>query len=59
MDNEKATVSIKFTINELNFVLSILGKQPWEGVNTIIHKIVEDAQNQVPVYEQDLEQEAA
>lgn len=59
MDNDSATVSIKFTINELNFVLSILGKQPWEGVNTIIHKIVTDAQNQVPVYEEDTEQEAA
>lgn len=48
MDNETTTVSITFTINELNLVLAALGKQPWEAVNAIVNKIVTDAQNQIP-----------
>jgi hypothetical protein len=48
MDNETTTVSITFTISELNLVLAALGKQPWEAVNAIVNKIVTDAQNQIP-----------
>ena len=49
MDNDTTTVSITFTINELNLVLAALGKQPWETVNAIVNKIVTDAQSQIPV----------
>lgn len=48
MDNETTTVSITFTITELNLVLAALGKQPWEAVNALVNKIVTDAQNQIP-----------
>lgn len=48
MDNDTTTVSITFTIAELNLVLAALGKQPWESVNAIVNKIVTDAQNQIP-----------
>lgn len=47
-NNDTVTVSITFTINELNLVLAALGKQPWETVNAIVSKIVNDAQRQLP-----------
>lgn len=47
-NNDTVTVSITFTINELNLVLAALGKQPWETVNAIVNKIVTDAQSQLP-----------
>lgn len=47
-NNDTVTVSITFTINELNLVLAALGKQPWEAVNALVSKIVTDAQSQLP-----------
>lgn len=48
MDNDTTTVTISFTINELNLILAALGKQPFEMVNGVVNKIVTDAQNQIP-----------
>ena len=59
MDNSTVTVTLSFTINELNLVLAALGKQPWESVNSIVNKIVTDAQNQIPAQAPEPEQEAA
>jgi len=47
-NNDTVTVSIIFTINELNLVLAALGKQPFEMVNGVVNKIVADAQSQLP-----------
>lgn len=47
MENE-TTVTLTFTINELNLILAALGKQPWESANAIINRIVADAQSQIP-----------
>lgn len=48
MDNDTVTVTITFTINELNLILAALGKQPFETVNGVVNKIVADAQSQLP-----------
>jgi hypothetical protein len=49
IDNDTVTVTLTFTINELNLILASLGKQPFEMVNGIVTKIVADAQRQLPV----------
>lgn len=48
MDNDTVTVTLTFTINELNLILAALGKQPFEMVNGVVNKIVADAQSQLP-----------
>ena len=48
MDNDTTTVTLTFTVNELNLILAALGKQPFEIVNGIVNRIVADAQAQLP-----------
>lgn len=48
MDNDTVTVNMVFTINELNLILAALGKQPFEVVQSLVNKIVADAQAQLP-----------
>lgn len=59
MDNSKTTVSLKFTVDELNLLLAALGKQPAEVVLSLINRIVADAQAQLPQQAAEPEQEAA
>jgi hypothetical protein len=49
MDNkmDTKTVTLTFTIAELNLVLASLGKQPFEAVSTLVNSIVADAQAQL------------
>ena len=46
MENQKK-VSIELDINELNFVLQCLGKQPYDTVFTLVDKIAKQAGPQV------------
>lgn len=59
MDNSKMTVTLKFTVDELNLILAALGKQPAEVVLSLINRIVADAQAQLPQQAAEPEQQAA
>jgi hypothetical protein len=59
MDNDTTTVSLTFTINELNLILAALGKQPFEAVNGIVNRIITDAQSQLPAQAPEPDKEAA
>jgi hypothetical protein len=44
---ENKSVTLMFTIQELNLVLASLGKQPFEAVSTLVNRIIADAQAQL------------
>lgn len=41
-------IKLEFTVDEVNHILSLLGRLPFVEVNAVIHRIVEAAQPQVP-----------
>jgi hypothetical protein len=45
-------IKLEFTVEEVNQILSILGRQPFAEVNSIIRNIVEQGQPQVPAEEE-------
>lgn len=47
MENE-VKVTLTFTVNEVNAILSGLGKLPHEMVDSFIKRIVAEAQAQIP-----------
>ena len=45
---DQATVKLDMTVNELNLILAGLGKMPFEAVNSLVNKIINEAQSQLP-----------
>lgn len=41
-------IKLEFTVDEVNHILTLLGRLPFVEVNGIIHNIVDKAQSQVP-----------
>jgi hypothetical protein len=56
---EKYMLKFELTLNEANLILSSLGKQPFDAVATLITKIQQQAQPQLPGLEAAAAAEAA
>lgn len=41
-------IKLEFSVDEVNHILTLLGRLPFVEVNSVIHRIVETAQPQVP-----------